>query len=183
MQRRLVEVHHNGDARHQEEQPHHGGSFGVTDRLEGQSNQPQNQRQIEEPVPSTVVHHFPCEGIPIPQPLCVDEIHTAQPVSIEKIPVPLHVILLADEVPKEVPEVHPTHLVIREEPEVLALSGHQIFQNLVQAAFGLQHLPNVFLVARLVGALGQAAKVVFLSPLLALQLLDIPLAVVEPWSS
>ena len=93
---------------------------------------------------------------------------------------PLHVILLADEVPKEVPEVHPTHLVIREEPEVLPLRGHQFLEEVVQTAFGLQHLSHVVLVARLVGALGQATQVVFLGALLALQLLDIPLAMVEP---
>ena len=179
LQRRLVQVHHNGEARHQEQQPHHGRAFGVSEGLERQPDQAQNQRKVEEAVPAAVFRHGLGQGVAASQTFRIDEIDPAQPVAVHEIAMALHVVLLANEVPEEVAEVHPPHLVVGEEAQVLALRRHQLFQGVGQPAFRLKGSADVVLASGLVGPLREATKVVFLGALGALQTLDVPLAVVE----
>ena len=180
LQRRLVQIDHDRNACHQEEQPHHGGSFRITERLERQSDQAQNQRQVEEPVPAAVVHHLLGERVPVAQAFGVDEVDPAQPVAVHEVAVTLDVVLLSNEVPKEVPEVHPAHLEVREKAQVFTLGRHQLFERFGQATFRLQCPAHVILVARLVGALRGPAQVLLLGAFGALQALHISLAVFQP---
>ena len=176
LQRRLVEIHNDGNARHQKQQAHDRSALGVSEGLEGQSYQPKDQRQVIEVVQSSVVLHVLRQRPAISKTLSVDEIQTTQPISIHEVAVTLNVILFANEIPKEVPEVHPTHLVIREKPQVLTLRWDEFFEGVVQTAFSLQRLPNVVLVSRLVCTLGQPSQIVLLCLLLSGQPLHVALA-------
>ena len=179
LQRRLVQVDHNRNACHQKEQPHHGGPFRVAERLECQSDQAQNQRQVKEAVPAAVVHHLLGERVPVAQALGVDEVDPAQPISIHEVAVALDVVLLSNEVPEEVPEIHPAHLEVREKSEIFTLGRHQLFERFGQATFRLQCPAHVILVARLVGALRGPAQVLLLGALGALQTLHMSLSVFQ----
>ena len=72
-------------------------------------------------IQSAVVLHFLGEGIPISESFGINEVDPAKPIAVHEIPMALDIILLADVIPKEVPEVHPTDLVIRKEPQILSL--------------------------------------------------------------
>ena len=169
LKRRLVQVHDNGNARHDKQHRHDRRSPRVSVRLEHQAHEAQDQRQVEELVQSPVLLHVAAQHVAVAQALGVDGVHPTQPVAIEEAPVALHVVLLPNEIPKEVAEVHPSHLVVGEEPQVLSLGGHQFFQHVVQPALGLQGPSNVLLVPGLVGHLGGAAQLLLERLLFALQ--------------
>ena len=63
------------------------------------------------------------KGILVAQALGVDGLDAADPVALGDPPMPLDVVLAAGEVPQEVAPVHPVHLVLEEEPQVLAHGG------------------------------------------------------------
>ncbi len=180
LQRGLVEVHHNGDARHQEQHGHHRRALGVSERLEHQADQAQQKRQEVQLVPAPVGLHGLGEFRLVAQPFFVDEIHPAQPIAVHEIAVALVVVLLADVIPKEVPEVHPAELVAREKPQVLALAWLEVLQQAVQPRFGLKGPPNVFLASRLVRQLGGATQLVLQRGLFALQPPNVGRPVVDP---
>ena len=165
----LVQVHHNGDAGHQEQHAHHRSALRVAERLERESDQPQNQRQVEEVVQALVVQGFLRQHVAVAEAFRVDETHAAEPVAVHERAVALHVVLLSNEVPEEVPEVHPPHLVVAEERQVLPLRGHQLLQGVVEPPFGLKRSADVILIPGLVRPLGQTAQGVFVRPLLLIQ--------------
>ena len=175
LKRRLVEVHHNGQSCHQEQQAHNGSALRVSERLESQSHQTQDQRHIKEVIQPSVVLHVLGERTAIPQTLGINEIDATQPIAVHEIAVTLNVILLADEIPEEVSEIHPPHLVIREEPQILPLRRDEIFKRVVESTFCLQGFPNVVLTSGLVRPLSQSTQVVFLRLLLASQALHVTL--------
>ena len=175
----LVQVHHNGDAGHQEQHAHHRSALRVAERLERESDQPQNQRQVEEVVQALVVQGLLRQHVAVAEAFRVDEAHAAQPVAVHERAVALHVVLLANEVPEEIPEIHPPHLVIAEERQVLPLGGHQLLKGVVEPALGLKRRADVVLVPGLVRALGQTAQGVFVRPLLLVETAHVGRAVIE----
>ena len=151
----------------------------VAERLERESDQPQNQRQVEEVVQALVVQGFLRQHVAVAEAFRVDETYAAEPVAVHERAVALHVILLSNEVPEEVPEVHPPHLVVAEERQVLPLGGHQFLQGVVEPALGLERSPDVVLVPGLVRPLGQTTQGVLVRPLLLVETAHVGRAVIE----
>ncbi len=123
--RRLVEVQDDGDARHEEHQEHDPGTALVPVELEHQAQQAQEQRQEEIVVLALVVGE---DGGSVPlvaEADPVDETDAAFPVPVEQFTRgrAVDIVLAADEIPHEVPPVHPVELVIEEEAQVGAEGG------------------------------------------------------------
>ena len=56
----------------------------------------------------------------------------------------LEIVLAAGEIPQEVPEVHPSHLVIHEKPQVLPHGRFEISLNTIEHPLVLANRPDVF---------------------------------------
>ena len=82
--------------------------------MKQQANESEQKGQIIEPVITLVGALLSGEQLLISKSLGVYRLDSAEPVSIQKIPVALDVILSTHKVPEKVAEVHPAHLIILE---------------------------------------------------------------------
>ena len=125
LERRLVEVHHDGDACHEEHQEHQPAAALVPVKLEEKAQQAQEQRkEIIVVLALVFLEDEGCIGL-VSQPRLVDEADTALPVAIEQVSRHLTVdlVLTTDEIPHEVAPVHPVQLIVEEECEIGAHRG------------------------------------------------------------
>ena len=114
--RRLVQVQHDGDTRHEEHQEHNPAAALVPVKLEHQAQQPQQQRQEEVVVLALVLpQRRRCVGL-VSQADAVQEGDAALPVAVEHVPGQraVDVVLAAHEIPHEVTPIHPVKLIVKE---------------------------------------------------------------------
>ena len=110
LKRRLVEVHHNGHARKQEQQAGHPASLPVAAALKPQANQAQNERNGQEVVVRRALANARRQAVGAG----AEGRHHARL---------LNVGLAAHVVPHEVAPEHVAHLVAEQEAQVLAHGG------------------------------------------------------------
>ena len=152
--RRLVEVHHDGDARHEEHQEGQPAAALVAVVLEEQADQTQQQRKEVIVVLAAVRGQDGRRLGLVAQPELVQEPDAGLPVSVEDLSGrgAVDVVLAADEIPHEIPPVHPVELVVEEEPQVGSEGGF-----LVVSPRDVDSLSvHVTLVESLVAAVGTA---------------------------
>ncbi len=118
--RRLIEIDHDRDPRHEKQQEHKPAPPAIPVELEDQTEQTQQQRQEEVVVLAFVVLQ-PIRGlILVSQPEPIQGFNPAFPIAGEKIRGRRgDVILPTDEIPHEIPPVHPAHLEVKKEVEIL----------------------------------------------------------------
>ena len=123
--RRLVQVQHNGDARHEEHQEHQPAAALVAVKLEHQAQQAQQQRQEEVVVLALVVPQRSGGVGLVSQTDSVQEAYAAFPVAVEHVAGngAVDVVLAAHKVPHEVAPVHPVKLIVKEIRQVGAHGG------------------------------------------------------------
>ena len=114
--RRLVEVQHDGDARHEEHEKHKPAAALVLVKLEHQAQQAQQQRQEEIVVLALVAGQRRRSVGLVSEAHGVQEADTAFPVAVENVPGHrgMDVVLAPHEVPHEVAPVHPVELIVKE---------------------------------------------------------------------
>ena len=118
----MVEVNHNRDSRHKEEQEGDPTAPLVPRELEKQSEKPQKQRQhIVVVLAFVLLEIVRCIAL-VAEPYFVYERDSAFPVTLENLSRAraVNVVLATGEVPHEVAPVHPVQLIVKKETEVFA---------------------------------------------------------------
>ena len=157
LKRILVEVDHNGEAGQHEEQAGDREILPAADGLEHQADEAQQEREQVETIVRLVLRPGRGQAVPAAKALGIDEVHTGQPVSVHEIPVALRVVLAPGEVPHEVTQVHPAHLVAGEKAQVFCMRGHEQFVVPVGLSLEPLDLADVLRRTRPVGPLGRGA--------------------------
>ena len=139
LHRRLVEVEHDGDARHEEQEEYHPELLDALLSAVGlpkQADEAQQQGQaVEDVAPLVLLQLRGQVGLVAYQPV-VYEGDARDPVAMLYLAVALDVVLATSEVPQEVAPVHPVELVGEEELDVLPLRGHVHRHHLAAAVIG-----------------------------------------------
>ena len=123
--RRLVEVQHNGYARHEEHEEHYPAASLVFVELEHQAQEAKQERQ-EEVVVLALVFPERSRGVTlVSKPYGIQEAYAAFPVAVKDIAGngAVDVVLAPHEVPHEVAPVHPVELIVKEVRKVCAEGG------------------------------------------------------------
>ena len=124
----LVQVDHDGQTRHKEQEEHHpellDAFLSACHRLPEQSEQSEQQRQAVEHVVALVLLQVVGQVVLIAQSGVVYEGNATNPVAMLSFAVTLNVVLSSCKVPHEVAPVHEVALVADEEAQVVPLAWH-----------------------------------------------------------
>ncbi len=121
---RSVEVKHQRDTRHNEENHHDGEVALVAVQLVKQTDQSQEKRQKIIGITALVFGDFVRKVVLRASEMAVDPFDTREPVAVRNSrPHRLDVALSADEIPKEITPVHVTQLVVEEIVEIFQKRG------------------------------------------------------------
>ena len=121
----LVEVNHDGDARHEEQEEHHPellAALAAAESLPEETQQSQQQRQGIIDIVTLVCFQVVGQLALVAQTGIVDKRNTCNPVAVLGLAHALDVILASAEVPHEVAPVHEAQLIGGEETEIVNLS-------------------------------------------------------------
>ena len=129
----LVEVKHNGDTGHEEQEEYHPellDAFLTAPCLPEESDDSQYEGETIENVVSLVVFQFLREHVLVAIQKVVDERYAGDPVAVFYFAAALDVVLPSGKVPHEVAPVHEVELVGEEELDVVPLGWHVHHQHL-----------------------------------------------------
>jgi len=122
LERSLVEVNHNSQTRHKEEEecdPEALYALFTGEGLIKQSDQSQQKWQQIIGITTLVVGHFIGQIRLITHQHVVNKANAGDPVTVVDFPVSLQIILATGKIPHEIAPVHEIHLVADEEAQVL----------------------------------------------------------------
>ena len=123
LSRCLVEVEHDGQPRHEEEEEHHPELLNALlsfESLPEETEQTEDERHAVEHIVPLVLSQIRRKFALVTQHGVVDERETGNPVAMFEFTVTLDVVLTSCEVPQEITPVHEVHLIRHEEFQVLS---------------------------------------------------------------
>ena len=111
LKRVLIEIEHDGETRHEEEQHHDPEIPLMPPGVEEEACQAQQEREHEIGVVALVVLQAVGHERLVAEHPVVDDGNARNPVAMRKLAVALDVVLTAAEIPKEIAQVHEVDLI------------------------------------------------------------------------